>query len=626
MNKSFKIISTSLIHIFVLLLNSQIVLSDDPNNLLSYHHTKSPLHDNNMLKTQFENDHYVSIDFTDVDIEILIKFISDLTGTNFILDHRVRNQKITIMSPTKISVSDAYQLFKSVLEVHGLALVQSGGATKIIPASEAAQNSIETRLNETTGRSDENFISQFIQLNYADAHEIKKLFSPLISKNSKIQSYPQTNSILITDTQSNIKRLLQILSVVDKKNVDHELSIVKIKHTASEKIVKTLTAVFNKNKQGYKSQRDHVKVISDEHTNAIIILARPYQIKKIKNLINILDQQVKKDDDKIHVRYLEHAKAEEMVKVLNDLSQKTKQKQGKQSVLSSHMAIVADKATNSLIITAEKSDYADLNDVIQKIDIPRPMVYIECMIMEVSVNKNVTLGPVIKVGDLNKPQHNKYANNYVASFAKDLSNISTPFFGVINQSITIGNQFFPSITALYNAGAAETDFNIISKPQIMTLNNVEAEINVGDKIPYMTKGATKDGNSYNSYEYNDVGVKLKVKPQINQKRFVRLEITQTVETIVGDINNYRPQTSNRSTKTTIVVKDKETAIISGLIKNKTDNGQQRIPCLGNIPLLKLLFRSTTNTRERTNMFLFLTPHILLNADEATAHYDNIIRD
>lgn len=619
---NYRIVSMLIIQFFILLsFNNQVAISNDEHGLLSYHHVQSPSDVNNTLKNYQHGNRYISIDFKDVEIEILIKFISDLTGTNFILDPRIKNKRITIMSPKKISVTGAYQLFKSVLEIQGLALVQSGKATKIIPASEAAQNSVETRLYEKTGQSNENFISQLIQLNYADANEIKKLFATLISKNSKIVSYPQTNTILITDTQSNINRLLQILSVIDRENVDQELSIVKINHTSSDKIVKTLNSVFDKSKS-YSSQRDHVKVISDEHTNAIIILARPYQIKKIKHLIAILDQQSQKSNGKIHVRYLEHANAEEMVSVLNNLSQKSKQNENKskQSILSKNMVIVADKATNSLIITAEKEDYAVLNDVIQKIDIPRPMVYIECMIMEVSGDKNVEFGPVIKVGDIENKLTNQYTSPYLASFAPEYSNLSkitTPFLGVMGQSITIGNQFFPSITALYSAITTNSDFNIISKPQILTLNNVEAEIIVGDKIPYLTKTSPEYGSSY---EYNEVGVKLKVKPQINHKRFVRLEISQIVETIVG-VSDHLPQTSKRSTKTTIVVKDNETAIISGLIKNKTDKTQKRIPCLGNIPLLKLLFRTIANTSKKTNMFLFLTPHILENEDEASVYYD-----
>ena len=604
--------------------NIPIVLSNDINKqFIHYHASKN----SSFLKRSIDNTHiherFVRIDFDNVDIKIVIKFISEITGTNFILDQRVKNKKITLISPKKISEYEVFHLFESILEVHGLAMIKSGSITKIIPAVEASQKNIETRLFNELSPPEDKIITQLIQLKYANPDDIKKLFLPLISKTSKILTYPQTNSILVTDVLSNIQRLLHILSAIDVEKPKHELFFVKINHTSAEKIVKTLSAVLEKNNNKNKDKREYVKVIADEHTNSVIVLSMKHKLPKIRKIITLLDKQVEKNDGKIRVRYLEYADAEELVNVLNGLSQKDKQNNnGKKPLLSKNVIVVAEKATNSLIITAEKSDYAVLDEVINKIDIPRPMVYIECLIMDVSVTKETKLGVNWNIGNLvNSKNIADNQNAHFLSFGSepDYSQLNNFNFGIIGKEINVGNRMFASVSALYNAVKTNKDFNIIATPQIMTMDNIEAEIMIGDKIPYLTKKSNEYGNTY---EYNEVGIKLKVKPQINKSRYIRLELTQIVESInnLGE-NMDMPSTSNRSTKTTIVVKDNETAVISGLIKKQNNQERDMIPCLGNIPILKMFFRSKRDNENKTNMFVFLTPHILSTPDEADSFHN-----
>jgi len=572
-----------------------------------------------------ETERFVTIDFNDVDISVFIKFISELTGKNFIVDRRVKG-KVSIISPSKISVKEAFRVFQSVLEVHGFALVEAGEVTKIVPATDARTKSIETRLREEAGEPEDKVITQIIRLQYAEPNEIKKLFSPLISKSSVILSYPPTNMLIVTDVLSNIQRLLHLLSAIDVEGVGNELTMVPLNHATSQTLVKTLNTIFAKGKSKSRgSSSDPVKIVAEERTNSIIILASEDDTVKVKELITMLDKEVPKEEGKIKVYYLEHAKSEDLVKVLKNLpSKKTKDKKGRAPILSKDISIAADKATNSLIITAERDDYLVLETVIKKLDIPRSMVYIECVIMEVSTDKALDLGLEWRGGvDFGTKKGGVVGGFGTGMLQNDINSVAkmgAATLGVIGETIQFGDLTFNSISALINAVKTDDDVNIISTPQILTTDNEEATIKVGETIPFVTRsGSSESSYDYNNYEYRDVGVSLKVTPQINKSGFVRLEIEQEVKDVVEDsvaANVLAPKTTNRSSKTTVLVQNAQTIVISGMIDEKVTVTKSGIPCLGKLPMVGRLFSSYNNKHEKTNLFFFLTPHILQNKGEA----------
>ncbi|KPA17163.1 general secretion pathway protein D [Candidatus Magnetomorum sp. HK-1] len=572
-----------------------------------------------------ETERFVTIDFNDVDISVFIKFISELTGKNFIVDRRVKG-KVSIISPSKISVKEAFRVFQSVLEVHGFALVEAGEVTKIVPATDARTKSIETRLREEAGEPEDKVITQIIRLQYAEPNEIKKLFSPLISKSSVILSYPPTNMLIVTDVLSNIQRLLHLLSAIDVEGVGQELSMVPLNHATSQTLVKTLNTIFAKGKSAKgRISSDPVKIVAEERTNSVIVLASEDDTIKVKELIAMLDKEVPKEEGKIKVYYLEHAKAEDLEKVLKNLpSKKTKETKGRAPIISKDVSISADKATNSLIITAEREDYNVLETVIKKLDIPRSMVYIECVIMEVSTDKALDLGLEWRGGaDFGGNKGGMFGGFGTAmpQLGPDsVAKMSNATLGVIGETIKFGTLEFNSISAMINAIKTDDDVNIISTPQILTTDNEEATIKVGETIPFVTRSGSSDSSyDYNNYEYRDVGVSLKVTPQINKSGFVRLEIEQEVKDVVEDsvsANVFAPKTTNRSSKTTVLVQNSQTIVISGMIDEKVTVTKSGIPCLGKLPLVGRLFSSYSNKHEKTNLFFFLTPHILNNKDEA----------
>jgi general secretion pathway protein D len=574
-----------------------------------------------------EAERFVTIDFNDVDIEVFIKFISELTGKNFIVDRRVKG-KVSIISPSKISVKEAFKVFESVLEVHGFALVEAGEVTKIVPATDARTKNIETRLREEAGEPEDKVITQIIRLEYADPNEIKKLFSPLISKSSVILSYPPTNMLIVTDVLSNIQRLLHLLSAIDVEGVGQELAMISLEHATSQTLVKTINSLFSTKAKGRKATSDPVKIVAEERTNSVIVLASEDDMLKVKELITMLDKEVPREEGKIRVYYLEHAKAEDLEKVLKNLpSKQSKDKKGKAPIISKDVSIAADKSTNSLIITADRDDYLVLETVIKKLDIPRSMVYIECVIMEVTADKSLELGLDWRGGAEFGSNKGAIIGGFgegllsnTASLQTTVGKLTGNTVGVIGETITFGGQTYNSLSAFIKATMTDTDVNVISTPQILTTDNEEATFKVGETIPYITRSGTTDSSyDYNNYEYRDVGVSIKVTPQINKSGFVRLEIEQEVKDVVDDAvaeNLLAPKTTNRSSKTTVLVQNKQTIVISGMIDDKVTVTKSGVPCLGKMPVIGRLFSSYQNTHDKTNLFFFLTPHIINNKQES----------
>ncbi len=584
----------------------------------------------------------VSIDFNNVDLNVLIKFISELTGKNFVIDQRVKG-KATIISPSKISVAEAYKVFESVLEVHGFTTIQAGKIIKIVPSPDARSKNIETRLREESGATADKVVTQLIPLKYATASEIKKLFAPLVSKSSIILDYSPTNTLIVTDVYSNIKRLSKILEAIDILKTGQELSIVSLGYADAKDMAKTLDSIFDvaasKSKKSAGETR-LIKFVADDRTNTLIILASEGDTIKIKDLIMVLDTETPKGKETIHVYYLENAIAEDLAGVLEAIpSKKTDTKTANTApVVSSKVRITADKATNSLIITAEKEDYQALEAVIRKLDIPRSMVYIECLIMEVNVEKDFLLGTEWIVGDKGEFRGDAYGG--AGGFSggnpgySNLGGLSGgPFgvaslpagfsLGVFGEAISVGGVTFPSLGAIVQAYKKDKDVNILSTPQILTTDNEEATINVGKNVPYQTRSAAETGTeTYSSYEYKDVGIMLKITPHISQDRFVRLTINQEVTKLdeLGTTTSDRPTTFKRSIDTTVIVKDNETVVIGGLIDDSMSKTSYRVPCLGDIPIIGWLFKTDNDALEKSNLFVFLTPRVVANPAEAQALY------
>ena len=583
---------------------------------------------------------FVSIDFNNVDISVFIKFISELTGKNFVIDQRVKG-KVTIISPSKISVDEAYKVFESVLDVHGFATVETGKLIKIIPSPDARTKNIETRTKAKGDSDDDQVVTQLMPLRYADPSEIKRLFTPMVSKSSVILSYDPTNTLIITDNYSNIARLMKILKTIDIPGVGREITVFPIHNADASKLVSLLDTVFKTStpaqaKKGAAASDRGAAFVADERTNSIIMVASEDHTNRIRSLIETLDQETPKGKERIHVYYLEYAVAEEIVTVLKDLPKEEKTAAGgaKQApVVSDKVNITADKATNSLIITADRDDYATLVEIIRQIDIPRSMVYIEALIMEVNAEKSFDLGTEWVVGDdvsLNNDRQGIVGGGFTTddsnlTFGTDGSLVpalaSGFSLGLFGEAVEIGGISFPSIAAIVQAYKKDKDVNILSTPQLLTTDNQEASITVGKNIPFQTTTSTTNNDTYNSFEYRDVGKTLKITPQINKDRMVRLNLSLEVSSLEST-TEFRPTTLKRTVETTVMVRDSNTVVIGGLIDDNFSQTEYKVPCLGDIPGLGWLFKTRSKGNEKSNLFIFITPKVIENQKEATSVFES----
>ncbi len=581
-------------------------------------------------KESNSSERYVTINFDNVDINVFVRFISELTGKNFVLDKAVKG-KVTIISPTKITVEEAYKVFESVLEVNGYTTVPAGLIIKIVPSVAARSKDIETRVKRDISVPQDKMVTQLIPLKYANPDNLKKLFTPFISKTSVLVSYPPTGMLIVTDVLSNINRLLRIIEVIDLEGIGEEVSVVPIEHATASVMAKSLTSIFQsksgKTKKG-ATEKPVIKIAADDRTNALIILASEDDTLRIKRLIELLDKETPRGEGDIRVFYLQNANAEDLAKVLMAIpSKETKDaKKGKAPVVSKEVQIVADKATNSLVITSNKEDYLVLEDVIKKLDIPRRMVYIEALIMEVDVNKSFDLGIRWNAFEDRGSHNGRTIGTFGGSIPGNvLSAVATGFsLGVIGEAITIGGVTFPSLSAVIRAYQSDSDVHILSTPQIMTTDNEEAEIIVGENRPFLTRQDTSSTGDvdYSNYEFKDVGITLNITPQINQERFVRLKIFQELTKVSQE--EFETEglltTLKRTAKTTVIIKDGHTIVIGGLIEKIIDDTTYKVPLLGDIPILGWLFKSSSKTGDKTNLFIFLTPHIIESPTEAAEVY------
>ncbi|MDY7035979.1 MAG: type II secretion system secretin GspD [Thermodesulfobacteriota bacterium] len=581
---------------------------------------------------------YITMNFKDVDLQVLIKFMSELTGKNFLVDPDVKG-KVTIISPEKVTIDEAYKVFLSILDIHGYTALQAGKIIKIIPTIEARAKGVETMLKKRLKLPDDKVITQLVPLKHGDAINFARLLKPLIPKTGLLIPYSETNTLIIIDALSNINRMIHIINELDLPASKEKIRIFCLEYANAEKLASKLLKLFQK-RTAKKTVTELIKIISDERTNSLIVLASAQVTADIELIVEQLDQKQVRPRENIHIYSLENAVAEDLAKVLSEIPGKgARGQKGKAPVISKEVQISADKATNTLVIIAEPDEYMILEEIIRKLDMPRTMVYVEALIMEVSTTKALELGVEWRVG-------NEYNSGYGegqrggfwfgGSTGTDamLNNLGAGRIpdgfaaGVIGRGITLGTVTFPSIGAFVRAVRTDTNFNIISTPQILTLDNEEAVIEVGQNIPFVTsidQSTTTETERVQTYEYKDVGITLKVTPQINNNRFVRLQIEQSVKTLVESTalggTVLAPTTTFRTAKTTITVRDGETAVIGGLIEKRMDRGKTQTPCIGSIPGLGWLFKNKSDRDEKTNLLVFLTPQIVENPNEGKELYD-----
>jgi len=581
----------------------------------------------------------ITLDFNNVDIRLVIKFISDLLGKNFLVDDAVKGN-VTIISPQAVPVDEAYQVFESILEVKGFAAIASGSIIKIVPVRDAYSKSIETRTQAHAARTrpEDSFITQLIPVNYADVNEIKNVISTLVSKDSKLIAYGPTNTIILTETLSNINRLIKIIHEIDVPTAETRIEIVPLKYASPDIIAAEVMKVIGDQKtqrvQRTQNRRAVIpkeavqtKIIPDERTGSCIIVAPEDDMATILDLIVRLDIPTPRGKDNIRVRALKNSKAEDVAKVLSSIisQQRAQGVKGGQEVAAAIVGsqITADKATNSLIITATPQEYEILARIIDELDVMRPQVLVEALIAEVTFGKNQELGVEWRAGveKINRDDGGSDYQGFGGTNFGEISSIQSGiisgdlpqgiFMGVAKDAIKVGGIEFPNIAALIRAYQGDQDVNILSTPHLLTTDNEEAKILIGQSISYPQSDII-DNVTRQSFIYKDVGLTLKITPYINPDGYVKLEISLKIDNVIARTTDLGgpPWTTKREAETTVVVKDRQTVVIGGIYKEDKGDDESGIPVLRRIPFLGWLFKAQSKRITKSELLIFLTPTVL----------------
>jgi len=555
------------------------------------------------------------LNLENTDINTLISTIADKTGNNFIVDPRVKGN-VTIISHQPLTREEVYQTFLSILEVHGFAAVPSDGVIKIVPDATAKQSSIRTASSGAPGRGDE-LVTRVVMVDYVNAMQLVPILRPLIPQQGHMAAFPSSNVLIVSDRADNIARIIQLIKRIDRPSND-DVEVLRLQHASAAEMVRVLGALKQSGGVG-KQAVGAPMLVADERTNSILLGGDKGERLRLRALIAHLDAPTGAGGS-TQVVYLKYADAASLVPVLTSVSGNIVKSGGKAKSAGksgSDINIQADENTNALVITAQPDVMRSLKSVIRQLDIRRAQVLVEAIIAEVSSTKSSELG--VQFGSLDT-RNGAVTSEFPGTGPNILSlALGTDPISSLGGGFTIAggngngaNRF----GVLLRAIASDDDSNLLSTPNLVMLDNEEAEIIVGQNVPFVTGSQQTTGglaNPFQTIQRQDVGLTLRVKPQINEGDAVKLDITQETSSVVPDNSSVTSAdiiTNKRSIKTTVMVADGEIIVLGGLITDDLTEGVSKVPVLGDIPLVGNLFRSRTTRKLKTNLMVFLHPVIL----------------
>ena len=709
------------------------------------------------------------MNFQNVDLPVLAKFISEITGKNFLLDENVRG-RVSIISPTRVTPEQAYSIFQSVLQVKGFTTVQAGTIIKIIPSRDVRQSAELTQSQQPGITQGDQYVTRMVKLHNTDSTSVMSVIQPMISHDGLVAAFPQDNTLIITDDAYNVQRLLRIVGSLDVQGVQQNVAVIPLKlafaDDLAQQIEKIMTAREN-TMHGFgggqfirpgmgvvapsaQGASTNFSVVADERTNSLIVLASPLEMHQIKDLVQRLDIHSPSETSRIHVYHLKYAPAGEMVDVLNGLlsggggpsslspttgrnslgrggsgsssgsgfgtgfgggssglssfggsnssfgsgfggsstggssmggslmgggfggmggnsrgannssSTTASSNGGKGTIFENPVSVTADPATNSLVVSAAPQDYETLNKVIEQLDIPRVQVFVQAIIVEVSVGHSRDIGVgalalpgngqlgvgTINFGALQNALGNPLGVTGLGIGLASGNNCSIPGT-LINAAVgaattattatantinvnTGNNSSSPTTVpcdlALITALEQDTHSNVLSAPTMLTADNEEATIVVGENLPFVgsaTATSALSGQIFNSVDRQNVGISLDFIPQVTAGDYIRLDVYEEVSNVQQGTTNQAtnplgPTTTIRSASTSVLVQNHRTAVIGGLISNDVENTRATIPFLGQIPVLGNLLGDTSRAANKDNLLVFLTPHVIRTRDDLQA--------
>lgn len=583
----------------------------------------------------------ITLNWKDADIRKVVEAVSELTGKNFIIDPRVTG-KVTLLSSVPMSPEAFYEAFLSILQVHGYVAITSGDIIKILPDATARQ--FAGPINTRGAAAPDDMVTQVIQVKNVGAAQLVPILRPLIPQYGHMVAHAGSNMLIISDRAANLKRMISIIRRIDMAS-DDEIEVVVLQNASATEIVRIMTALTQTKRSDGAPLTTNL--VADSRTNSVLIGGDKSDRLRLRALIAHLDTPLEDGGD-TRVRYLRYADAEELAAKLQThfTSQATAATgQAAGAAKPDYISVWADPQTNALVVNAPPKMMRSLMQIVDKLDIRRAQVLVEAIIVEVISDRRNELGVSwgVEASGSNAPVALTNFPDFLAGVVQlgtvvgDTGSNPSAFIG---EGVTIGigriSDSGVSFAAILRALEGEANTNIISTPSIVTTDNEEATLNVGQEVPFVTGSFTNTGgvggtvNPFQTINRQQIGVKLSITPHINEGDALVLEISQEISSIAQSAAGAVDLITNlRTIETTVIVNDGEILVLGGLLENVLRESDQRLPILGKIPLIGNLFRARKTEMVKTNLMIFIRATILRDAAttafETNAKY-NFIRD
>lgn len=551
----------------------------------------------------------VTLNFKDTDIHTVTEMVSRITGKNFIIDPRVKGN-VTVVSSAPLSADSLYAIFLSILRVHGFVAVDDGGVVKILPAASAREEA--TLMRENVEKDD--ILVEVLPVRHVPAAQMVPILRPLVEKEGHLAAHTNSNTLIVAASGRTTQKIRDMLKQLDQAT-ETEVETIALKYAPAEEMVRTLQALDTTRRAKGDAPADRsATIVADTRTNSLIVSGNTGYRERIRSLVKSLDREVRDRRD-VHVIYLRYARAVDLAPIVEKLTSDRVATEATPAIgadgavsltTGSRVTVQADEQTNALIITAQLDNYRDMEEVIKKLDIRRAQVLVEALIVEINEDRAADLGVqwIAVQSDLEID-------------ASDIVGDVPLTAGTLVGVLSAGNFSFG---ALAKALDQDADANIISTPSLLTLDNEEAEIIVGREVPFVTGSYTQTGNTTNpdspftTIQRENVGLTLKITPQISEGGAIRLTIDQQISNVLPGaadlINSVDVVTSIRSIKTNVIVDDGSILVLGGLIDDVIRESESRIPFLGDIPVLGWPFRYRSVEAQKRNLMIFIRPTIL----------------
>lgn len=581
----------------------------------------------------------VQFNFDQVEIRMLAKLVGEMTGRRLVVDEKITG-KVSIVTPSRIPINQVFPLFVSILESAGYTVAEKEGAFEIVRLPERAV--VAGKLigpEETT--PPQGLVTKVILLQHIGASDLKKTLESMVrgGKTGGLEAFPPTNHLIITDTAENVRRIERIIAALDRPGAARMVEFVRLKHVSADQVAGQLIAAARASQTSGRAISQHmerlaggaadladVSVIPASHANGLVLVGTSVQLGELKRVVEAMDVPGESGYSRLNAIFLKYLSAEDAAKSLNALLAKTAEKDQR-----ARIAIEPNMPNNALIVDAAPQDFEYVRKLVEQLDQVPQQVMVEILIAEVALNKSLDLG--VEWSSIQIPEEGKttIVGRSRPGEVDDIMNYVTK--GVFPQGLSLGvargtyvdanGLVQPRIPFLIRALSQHRDVNILSSVPLRAQNNTEASVSVVENIPILR--STIEGGSgtardvIQNIDRMDVGIKLKFTPHVNPNGDITMQLNPSIEAVVDQGSKdlkYTPTIAKREVSTTVTVPDRSTIVISGLIREDRVKQVSKVPLLGDIPLLGWLFRSTADVRRKTNLFIFVTPHIV--TDEGTS--------